>query len=52
MAEALPSGCEAVNRITDLMGLSEELEQLLLYQHVRLLLWETRDQSFVSSLTP
>lgn len=52
MAEALPSGCVVVNRIAGLMGLSVELEQLLLYRDVRLLLWETRDLSFVSSLTP
>lgn len=51
-AEVLPSGCVAGNRVTGLLGLSLELEQLLLYRDVRLLPWETGEPSFVSSLTP
>ena len=50
-AEVLASSCVDVNRITGLMGLSPELEQLL-YLDVRSLPWEMRDLSFVSSLTP
>lgn len=51
-AEVLPPGCVAGNRVTGLLGLSLELEQLLLYLDVRLLPWETGELSFVSSLTP
>lgn len=52
LAEVLASGCAVVNRITGLMGFSLELKQLLLDLDVRLLPWETRHLSFVSSLTP